>query len=352
MKSNLTDLAAALLLAACAPKAGNTTKVTGRFGEDAPEIVEIVMGDVLDTTVVVTDGRFSVEIPKNLTTMAIFQPGANPVSFLSDGTTITIDPEAGTAVSSYKKGPQARYAAYNDWMEKFMADYRTKIAEFGEDEDAAEAYFEDVIKQFDAYQKETAKANSDSFVGLMAIAQIMDGDADEMLSLLKGLSDEMKATPQAARMIASFETQAKTGEGNRFVDFTVVQDPDHPETSTVKLSDYVGNGKYVLVDFWASWCGPCREEMPNLAKVYETYVGENFDMLSIAVADKLEDTLEAAPALGIVWNQIVNAQQIPLDLYGIDAIPHVILFGPDGTILKRNLRGEAIGEAVKEALGL
>ena len=56
--------------------------------------------------------------------------------------------------------------------------------------------------------------------------------------------------------------------------------------------------------------------------------------------------------LGIVWNQIVNAQQIPLDLYGIDAIPHVILFGPDGTILKRNLRGEAIGEAVKEALGL
>jgi hypothetical protein len=92
--------------------------------------------------------------------------------------------------------------------------------------------------------------------------------------------------------------------------------------------------------------------MPNLAKVYETYVGENFDMLSIAVADKLEDTLEAAPALGIVWNQIVNAQQIPLDLYGIDAIPHVILFGPDGTILKRNLRGEAIGEAVKEALGL
>jgi hypothetical protein len=92
--------------------------------------------------------------------------------------------------------------------------------------------------------------------------------------------------------------------------------------------------------------------MPNLAKVYETYAGENFDMLSIAVADKLEDTLEAAPALGIVWNQIVNAQQIPLDLYGIDAIPHVILFGPDGTILKRNLRGEAIGEAVKEALGL
>ena len=92
--------------------------------------------------------------------------------------------------------------------------------------------------------------------------------------------------------------------------------------------------------------------MPNLANVYNTYHGDNFDMLSIAVWDEVEDTKVAAKELGIVWNQIVNAQQIPTDLYGIDAIPHVILFGPDGTILKRDLRGEKIGEAVKEALGI
>jgi thiol-disulfide isomerase/thioredoxin len=352
MKFNLTLLAAALAVAACAPQAGKTTKVVGQFTENAPETVRIVVGESVDTTVTVTDGRFQVDIPKNLAEFAYVETDFTPVSFISDGSKITVDPVAGTAVSSNKKGAQAHYVAYNDWMEKFMADYRAKITEFGEDEESAEEYFNGIIDDFNAYQKETAQANLDNIVGLMAISQITEDDPADQLALLNSLSDEMKAHPQAAHMLASFETLAKTGEGQPFVDFTVVEEPAAPEASTVKFSDYVGNGKFVLVDFWASWCGPCREEMPNLKNVYETYAGPDFDMLSVAVADELSETRKAAEELGITWNQIVNAQQIPLEIYGIDAIPHVILFGPDGTILKRNLRGAAIGEAVKEALGL
>ena len=74
-------------------------------------------------------------------------------------------------------------------------------------------------------------------------------------------------------------------------------------------------------------------------------------MLSVAVWDDPEDTKAAAKEHGVVWNQIINAQQIPTDLYGIEGIPHIMLVGPDGTILKRDLRGEAIEEAVSEALG-
>ena len=346
--------AMAMLVAACNPKPGKTTKVVGQFGEDAPETVEISVGEVLDTTIAVVEGRFEAVIPTCLTALARFTPGpaADPVAFIADGSTITIDLEEGKAVSSDKKGAQARYAAYDAWMDDFMAGYRAKVAEIGEDEQAYDAYYNEIIGQFNDYQKETIKANGDNFLSLLALSQLVEDDADEMIALIDGMSEEMKANPAISRMRAALEQKAGTKEGSPFVDFTVVQDPENPETSTVKFSDYVGQGKYVLVDFWASWCGPCKAEMPNLIKVYNTYHGDNFDMLSVAVWDKVEDTVEAAPGLGIVWNQIINAKEIPTDLYGIDGIPHIILFGPDGTILKRNLRGEKIGEAVREALGL
>ena len=144
--------------------------------------------------------------------------------------------------------------------------------------------------------------------------------------------------------------RSETAKGKMFKDFTVVQDLENPEASTVKFSDYVGKGKYVLVDFWASWCGPCKAEMPNLKEVYEKYHGDKFDMLSVAVWDNPEATVQAAKELGIEWNQIINAQKVPTELYGIEGIPHIILFGPDGTIIERNLRGAEIGKAVGEAL--
>ena len=344
-------LAAALLVAACGPKVGKTTRVTGQFGDEVPETVRILVGESLDTTVTVTDGRFSVEIPTNLQELAYVQTDFTPVSFIADGSTITVDPIEGTAVSSNKKGPQSRYAAYDAWMRTFMTEYRSKMAGFGDDEDAAAEYFEQILPDFNEYQKETVRANGDNILGVMALMQLMDDDPEEMKSLLTCFSDEMRANPMVAQIVSALSSMSATSEGAPFVDFAVVQDPEDPEASTVKLSDYVGNGKYVLVDFWASWCGPCREEMPTLKKVYETYAGDRFDMLSIAVADELEDTLKAAEEIGIPWNQIVNAQRVPLELYGIDAIPHIILFGPDGTILKRGLRGAAIGEAVGEALG-
>ena len=100
MKRYLTLLAAAAMLAAaCAPKAGKTTQVVGQFSENAPETVRIVLGESVDTTVTVTDGRFQVAIPTDLTDFAYLETDFTPVSFISDGSKITVDPVAGTAVS-------------------------------------------------------------------------------------------------------------------------------------------------------------------------------------------------------------------------------------------------------------
>ena len=120
---------------------------------------------------------------------------------------------------------------------------------------------------------------------------------------------------------------------------------------TTKLSDYVGKGKYVLVDFWASWCPPCRREIPNLINVYNKHKGDKFTVLGVATWDKPEDTQKAIKELDINYPQMLNAQKAGSDAYGITGIPEIILFAPDGKIVARGLRGEAIEAEVSRALG-
>ena len=369
MKTNMMYLAAALLLAACSPKESNMTKIVAQFGDDAPESVRIVTGATnmpsLDTIVPVTNGRLEVKIPKILVGTTCLFPGNTTfksdelyAGFFSDGSTITIDPEAHTAVSSDPKGTHSRFVAYEEWMDKYRTDMQAKMTELADDKEALEAYRAEKSAIFFDYQRETAKANLDSYLGLMAIGELyFGGKNDGLLDLVDGLSDAIKTGPDTSVMVDEMVTRVQAAErtavGKPFVDFTVVQDPEHPETSTVKLSDYVGNGKCVLIDFWASWCPPCMNEMPNLVKLYNTYHGDKFDMVSIPVSLGMGDSVAAAKDLGIVWNQIINAPDtIMTDLYGIMGIPHTILFSPDGTILGRDLVGAKLEEAVKEALGV
>ena len=133
-----------------------------------------------------------------------------------------------------------------------------------------------------------------------------------------------------------------------FTDFTI--ENGNLDGSKVSLSDYVGNGKYLLVDFWASWCAPCIAEIPTLKEVYSKYKGDKFEILGIAVWDKREETLKSLEKHNTTWSQIIDANRIPTELYGIDGIPHIILFGPDGTIVARGLRGDALKAKIAEIM--
>lgn len=165
--------------------------------------------------------------------------------------------------------------------------------------------------------------------------------------LIKTLADEEKAREEArAKEEAKAQgAVANTAEGKMFVDFEAEY-----EGKVQKLSDYVGKGKYVLVDFWASWCGPCKAEIPNLIEAYNKYKGDKFTVLGVATWDKPKDTLKSIEQLGIPYPQIMNAQEAGSNAYGILGIPQIILFGPDGTILKRNLRGQMIEKTLSELL--
>ena len=115
-----------------------------------------------------------------------------------------------------------------------------------------------------------------------------------------------------------------------------------------QLSDYVGKGNYVLVDFWASWCGPCRGEIPYLKQLYQKYNGKGFTILGIYVWDNAENMKTALKEEKISWPQLFDSEKTATQIYGVDGIPQIILFGPDGTILKRNLRGENMLRIVSE----
>lgn len=120
----------------------------------------------------------------------------------------------------------------------------------------------------------------------------------------------------------------------------------------VKLSDYVGKGKYVLIDFWASWCGPCREEAEKtLRPLYEKYKDDDrFIILGVATWDQHDKTVVALEKRNYPWPQIIDAGEIPMQLYGFNMIPMIFLIDPCGIILKRELRGEDIIEAVDSEL--
>ncbi len=131
-----------------------------------------------------------------------------------------------------------------------------------------------------------------------------------------------------------------------------VQDSGVIETAQETFDSYIGKGQYVLVDFWASWCEPCMRESPNVVNVDTKYRDKGLVVLGVLVNDRLEDSKTAMRRLGMKYDQVIDPENAQVKRFGITGIPHLILFGPDGSIVKRGMRGEQIEETVKEALGL
>jgi len=165
---------------------------------------------------------------------------------------------------------------------------------------------------------------------------------EEALAMYEGASDAVKNTTCMKTAVEGWQKQVVSSAGHPFIDFEVECDG-----KTTRLSDYVGGGrKLTVVDFWASWCGPCKREIPYLIDVYNRYHAQGVEVVGVATWDEPAATLEAIDKLAIPYPQIINAQRLGSDAYGIEGIPEILLIGEDGMILARGLRGEGIEEAV------
>ena len=203
---------------------------------------------------------------------------------------------------------------------------------------ADESTGEALYRRYEAVLDSAMEANSDNPLGFYIFlnTDASQGSVADLRSTFAKYPD-FSTYKRAKTMLDAAEKREATQPGNKYVDFSVSYGGN-----TTKLSDYVEKGKYTLVDFWASWCGPCMRQVPVLKKLYSQYHDKGLDIVGVAVWDKPDDTLAAIKSHGLSWPNIIDARTIPTDLYGINGIPCIMLIGPDGTILSRDKQGDEL----------
>jgi len=175
-------------------------------------------------------------------------------------------------------------------------------------------------------------------------------ETEELYEMIQKIPESVKTDLRMITIIKNVENAYSTRVGCKFADFTLKT----PGGEDVSLSDYAGKGKYVLVDFWASWCGPCCAEMPVLVSEYAKYKASGkFEIVGVSLDRTSEAWVAGIEKLGITWPQMSDVKYWDCEasgLYGVSSIPHTVLIDPEGTIIARNLRGEELVSKLAELI--
>ena len=174
-------------------------------------------------------------------------------------------------------------------------------------------------------------------------------ELEQLQALAAKVPAEYKSNERIDKLLKRIEVLAKTAVGQKFTDFTLPS----PEGKPVKLSDIIAKNKYTLIDFWASWCGPCRREMPNVIAAYKEFNKKGFGIVGVSLDNDETKWKEAIKFWGMTWPMMSDLKGWNCEgasLYGVRSIPATVLVNQEGTIIARNLRGEAIKEKLSELL--
>ena len=322
-------------------------------------LVDRASGDSINT-VVVSECAFRFE--GKVDGAAIYDVVVNKIKGLTamvlveGGTVAEVDFTCRPAVACDNGGSNDRLSSYMNCFKKQNADLREECKQMeasGKSEKEVDVFWKAGEKAMHDTYRKVIKDNCDNLVGAVLLNSVARQLCTTSVSLDSVMSEVKYAglLPSLDRLRTALYYGEKTVAGNPYVDFAgFLQDG-----SVVRLSDYVGNGKYVLVDFWASWCGPCQREMPNVIAADEKYTGEKFMVVGVNISDKEDNFKAALPKLGITYPQIhvprgcKDSDNAGL-LYNVATIPHMMLIAPDGTIIERGISGADLDKKISDCL--
>ena len=239
-------------------------------------------------------------------------------------------------------------ASMNSYMSKTQEVYK-QLIDSGKTQEEITAFAQKAQSEMESIYTKCIDDNKNNIFGAFMLSNLAHNLYSDIAALDSAIAIVKYAADitQLQELRKSLTYLENTQEGCPFVDFK----GKSIDGKEIALSDFVGKGKYILVDFWASWCGPCRAEIPNLIAVSKEYGGDKFEVLGVNVWDNEQKFLETLKNENVDYAQIFVPRDVnATELYGIKGIPQIMLIGPDGTILKRDLRGDGIMEAVKAEL--
>lgn len=311
-------------------------------------------------SVAVNQGKFMMKGKQPLNTFITVATNARQqLTVVNDRTPITLDLTTYNVTGSAQNIQFANFQKEQKKQTDAMIEIYEKYKKIASDNSAEAkkqkaAYNEQITQLEDAQMKDILqfiKGNKHAVTPAYYLAQTYYSlPYDELASLLDSTTAYyhhplMKAAKQQLLSLK------KRRPGQQFTDL-VMKDTDG---KVAKLSQWVGKGNYVLVDFWASWCGPCRMEMPHVVSAYQRYhASKGFDVVGVSFDSKAEAWKKSIKDLGLVWHNISDLQGwrcAAATVYGVNSIPSNILVDPSGKIVAHDLRGDKLAAKLKEIYG-